>query len=164
MRSAHSRNIFVAVDESTHSVAAFVWVLEYIKLADGDIVTVVVGIDSESERATTLERIKSLIRAIADPYHLKYQYAVQIIISGGGGFGAKLVELVDEKLPDLLVLGSAGKSHMECFFVGSVSNYAILYANVPVIVARLTPADEVQAEKNAASKSLSPMFNHPLWL
>ncbi|KAJ3107598.1 Beta-1,4 N-acetylgalactosaminyltransferase 1, partial [Physocladia obscura] len=164
-----SRNIFVAVDESAHSVAAFNWVLDNIKLAPGDTVTAVVGIDSEDQRESathisfqTLERIKSLIRAIADPDHLSFRYAVQLVVAPGT-FGPKLVALVSDAQPDLLVLGSAGKSHLEGLFVGSVSHYALVNANVPVIVARLTPADEARAQKNAAKSSSLP-FDHAMWI
>ncbi|KAJ3299056.1 hypothetical protein HDU79_000015 [Rhizoclosmatium sp. JEL0117] len=155
-----SRNIFVAVDESSHSVGAYNFALDNIAKKD-DIVTVIVVVSSESEREMAVERTTTLIRAIADPDHLDVKYKVQVLVPTAlQKIGPLLCDLVEEKKPDMLVLGSAGKSHLEGFLVGSVSNHCIAHANCPVIVARVTPADELKAQKKA---SRIPQ-NHPMYV
>ncbi|KAJ3030713.1 UNVERIFIED_CONTAM: hypothetical protein HDU68_008102 [Siphonaria sp. JEL0065] len=162
MTATTSRSIFVALDESTHATSAFNFVLDNIA-REGEHVTAVVVIDNASERDETLEKTKTLIRAIADPDHLNVKFSVQILVANGQKVGPLLCQLVDEQKPAMLVLGSAGKSHIEGMLIGSVSNYAIANANVPVIVARLTPADEARAQKNA-SRSSAIGNNHAMWV
>ncbi|KAJ3005128.1 UNVERIFIED_CONTAM: hypothetical protein HDU68_004751 [Siphonaria sp. JEL0065] len=147
-----ARNIFVAIDESAHATSAFNFVLDNIA-REGEHVTAVVVVDNATERDATLEKTKTLIRAIADPDHLNIKFSVQILVANGQKVGPLLCQLVDEQKPAMLVLGSAGKSHIEGMLIGSVSNFAIANANVPVIVARLMPADETRAQKKAPRSS-----------
>ncbi|KAI9333432.1 hypothetical protein BDR26DRAFT_609500 [Obelidium mucronatum] len=159
-----ARKIFVAIDESSHAVGAFNFVLDNIATTGNDHVTAVVVIDSEAQREETLEKTKTLIRAIADPDHLTVKFSVQILVQTvGQKVGPLICKLVEEAKPAMLVLGSAGKSHIEGMLVGSVSNYCIANANVPVIVARVSPADEVRAQKNA-QRSSSISNNHAMWV
>ncbi|KAJ3357240.1 hypothetical protein HDU83_008053 [Entophlyctis luteolus] len=164
MVSAQSpRNILVAVDESSHSIGAFSWALDNIATNDGDHVTVVVCIELESDREAVFERTKTLIRAIADPGHLNVKYAVQVLLLTTTNAGAKLCQLVDEVSPAMLVLGSAGKSHLQGMLVGSVSQHCIMHANCPVIVARVMPADELRAQ-DLAKKPLAVTTDHAMWV
>ncbi|KAJ3075909.1 hypothetical protein HDU98_006541 [Podochytrium sp. JEL0797] len=162
--TAATRNIFVAIDESSHAVGAFSWALDNIATGANDRVTAVVILEHEAEREQVLERTKTLIRAFAVPNHLNAKYSVQILtVSGFQKVGHRICELIDEAKPDMLILGSAGKTHLEGMLIGSTSNYCISHANCPVIVARVTPADELRAQQ-AAAKSGDIAFNHPIWV
>ncbi|KAJ3207414.1 hypothetical protein HDU83_007827 [Entophlyctis luteolus] len=164
MVSANSpRNILVAVDESSHSIGAFSWALDNIALKDGDRVTVVVCIDNEDDRQAVLERTKTLIRAIADPNHLNVKYAVQVLLLATASAGVKLCQLVDEVNPEMLVVGSAGKTHLQGMLVGSVSQHCITHANCPVIVARVMPADELRAQ-DLSKKPIAVLTDHAMWV
>jgi hypothetical protein len=57
--------------------------------------------------------------------------SVQVLVGKPGkvcGYTSNLEEicaLVDKRKPELLVLGSAGKTHLKGFMVGSVSSYCV---------------------------------------
>ncbi|KAI9333433.1 universal stress protein family-domain-containing protein [Obelidium mucronatum] len=157
------RNIFVALDESDNSCGAFHWVLDNIALTEQDTVTAIVVTETEADREVRLSHTKTFIRALADPDHLHVKYAVRVLPALTQSIGVKICELVDEVKPNLLVVGSGSKSTVEGFLLGSVSNYCIANANCPVIVARVTPADEVRAKKNAQKVTSIP-FDHAMWV
>ncbi|ORY44499.1 adenine nucleotide alpha hydrolases-like protein, partial [Rhizoclosmatium globosum] len=128
-----SKKIYVAIDESVHSVAALNFTLNNMA-RPSDIITVIMITDSEAEREVKIAHAKTLIRALADPNHTDKFFAVRVLCSERAG--EAICKLVDETQPDILVLGSSGKSHLESFFLGSVSQYCIQNANCPLVVAR----------------------------
>ncbi|KAJ3030712.1 UNVERIFIED_CONTAM: hypothetical protein HDU68_008101 [Siphonaria sp. JEL0065] len=157
------RNIFVALDESPQSVGAFNWALNNLSLTENDTITAIVVTETEQEREVKLNHIKTLIRALADPNFTHVKYDVRILPTLLQSVGVKICELVDQLKPTILVLGSTGKSDMKGIFVGSVSNYCIANANCPVIVARVTPADQLHAQQYAQKVTSLP-FDHPMWV
>ncbi|KAI9350466.1 hypothetical protein DFJ73DRAFT_959747 [Zopfochytrium polystomum] len=135
--------VLFALDESTHSVGALNWTIDYIVKSPAFALTVVVVLQSEADRNPTISRIKTLLRAIMETTEHDLDVSIRILYaSSTSQIGPVLCQHVEEVKPTMLVLGSAGKSHLEGFMVGSVSQYCISKAQCPVIVARLPPADE----------------------
>ncbi|KAI8608992.1 hypothetical protein BC830DRAFT_1152799 [Chytriomyces sp. MP71] len=159
--TSQARNIMVAIDESTHSVGALKFVLTNLITSPEDVITAAVVIQSETDKDMVFSRTKTLISAVYDSYpSLPCKFAIQIAAASSSQVGAKLCELAEKAHPDMLVLGSAGKSHLEGMVMGSVSNYAIAHANCPVVVARLTSADEARLAR-FAGKGMAK--GTPLW-
>ncbi|KAJ3327433.1 hypothetical protein HDU76_011808 [Blyttiomyces sp. JEL0837] len=155
-------NILVALDESTHSVNALTWCFDYLVKSPEDKITVVSVIASEAEREATTSRLKTLLRAVYQANTVEVKLSVRVLVGFGSQIGPLLCALVDEVKPAMLVLGSAGKSHLEGFMVGSVSQYCIAHASCPVIVSRLTVNEERGREKIVSGavrrRSKSPFF------
>lgn len=47
-----------------------------------------------------------------------------------------ILKAADEELPDLIVIGSGGRSHMSGVLVGSVAERVVRYADAPVLVVK----------------------------
>ncbi|KAJ1548154.1 hypothetical protein HK096_003391 [Nowakowskiella sp. JEL0078] len=130
--------VLFALDESDHSVAALNWTFDTL-LANGDKLTVVIVVSNEAEKDSTISRVKTLLRAIWQTTSLTVNLSIRALV--GKNIGGLICSLVEEVKPSVLVLGSAGKSHVSGLLVGSISNYCIANAKSSVIVARLS--DEV---------------------
>ncbi|KAJ3193677.1 hypothetical protein HK101_004381 [Irineochytrium annulatum] len=129
-------------------------------------------------------RVRSLVRAVwEESVAPNIKIGFRVMSSGSGGdrsVGPKLCKLCDEIKPDVLILGSAGKSHFKGLLMGSVSTYCIRKArwalnrcsrgnsiidmtcecSCPVVVARLQPAYEQQIKAKVGSP-LSPRRSTP---
>ncbi|KAJ3327434.1 hypothetical protein HDU76_011809 [Blyttiomyces sp. JEL0837] len=143
-------HILVAVDESTHSIAALSWCFEYLVKTPQDKISVVCVISSEAERLATTSRLQSLLRALLSQYPLLPQtisLTIHTPIGFGNQTGPLICSQVEKLKPSMMVIGSAGKSHMEGMMMGSVSNYCIMNAACPVVVARLTNGEEKRRVK-----------------
>ncbi|KAJ1568871.1 hypothetical protein HK096_004998 [Nowakowskiella sp. JEL0078] len=126
--AASQKLVLFALDESDHSVAALNWTFETL-LATGDKLTVVAIVPNEVEKDATISRVKTLLRAIWQTTSLTVTLSIRALV--GKNPGALICNLVEELKPSLLVLGSAGKSH-----VSGIAN-----AKSSVIVARLSDDD-----------------------
>ncbi|KAJ3299637.1 hypothetical protein HK104_007978 [Borealophlyctis nickersoniae] len=146
------KTVLVALDESKHSTAALNWAFDYI-LNSGDHLVVAVVAEREDEEAVK-SRVKTLLRAVWESNEKNVVMTIRVLTTGSASSkaGELICKVADELQPAMLVLGSAGKSHVQGLLIGSVSNYCIQHAGVPVIVARMTPADE---EKSARGRRLS---------
>ncbi|KAJ3056806.1 hypothetical protein HK097_004070 [Rhizophlyctis rosea] len=156
-----SKNVLFALDESTHSIAALNWAFDYL-LNNGDKLTTVVVTDKEASEAV-LSRVKTLLRAVWQSNDKNVSMSVRVLHGSNSKAGELICKLAAEVNPSMLVLGSAGKSHVKGLLVGSVSNYCISEATVPVIVARMRPEDEEDRGRLAAisagrRRSISPFF------
>ncbi|TPX63786.1 hypothetical protein SpCBS45565_g06361 [Spizellomyces sp. 'palustris'] len=155
------KNILFALDESEHSVAALNWAFDYL-LRDGDKLTVAVVVDKEDVTAVT-SRVKTLLRSVWQSNNVNCTMGVRVLVGAphkAGELICKLVEELEVK-PAMLVLGSAGKSHVQGFFVGSVSHYCVEHATIPVIVARCGDERGRNTSKGSTGsrrRSISPFF------
>ncbi|KAJ3245634.1 hypothetical protein HDU78_008838 [Chytriomyces hyalinus] len=164
MSASHTEgsHIVLAMDESNHAVRALKFILTNLVHTAEDTITTLVVIQSEAERESTVSRTKTLVSAIYDSFPNACKFSIKTIVaSSASQIGPKICEFVETCTPDMLVLGSAGKSHLEGMMVGSVSNYAISHANCPVLVARLTTADESRLERRGKKV---PTKTEPFWL
>ncbi|KAJ3041091.1 hypothetical protein HDV00_009991 [Rhizophlyctis rosea] len=155
------KNVLFALDESSHSVAALNWVFDYV-LQDGDKLTTCVIADKESSEAV-LSRVKTLLRAVWQSNDRNVTMTVRVL--HGRNVGELICKLAAEINPAMLVLGSAGKSHVKGLLVGSVSNYCISHAPCATIIARMKEDDDSRGRRNSLSaisagrrRSLSPLF------
>ncbi|KAJ3043546.1 hypothetical protein HK097_001713 [Rhizophlyctis rosea] len=158
------KNVLFALDESSHSVAALNWVFDHI-LQNNDKLTTVVVTDKESSEAV-LSRVKTLLRAVWHSNDKNVTMTVRVLHGSSGKAGDLICKFAGEINPAMLVLGSAGKSHVKGLLVGSVSNYCVSHAPCPVIVARMVESEEdARGRRNSLSavsagrrRSLSPLF------
>ncbi|KAJ1566198.1 hypothetical protein HK405_010796 [Cladochytrium tenue] len=146
-----SKEVLFALDESVHSIAALNWALEYTVKSPSDSLAVVVVVSNESERDPTISRVKTLLRALHESSQFEVKLSIRVLV--GSQVGPLICGLVEDLKPSMLVLGSAGKSHMEGLIVGSVSQYCVSHATCPVIVARLTQNEERGRSINNPSPS-----------
>ena len=159
-----NKNVLFALDESSHSIAALNWAFDYI-LQNGDKLTTVVVTDKESADAV-LSRVKTLLRAVWQSNDKNVTMTVRVLHGSSGKAGDLICKCAEEVNPSMLILGSAGKTHVKGLMVGSVSNYCISHASCPVIVARMVESeDDARGRRNSLSaisagrrRSMSPMF------
>ncbi|RKO88921.1 hypothetical protein BDK51DRAFT_27633 [Blyttiomyces helicus] len=123
--AATGKTVAFALDESPDSVSALQWTFDYI-LSAGDKL-VVLSVAQDSVTSTTS-------RVLVGEAGKVGEILCAEVRSREGGFGR-----VEKVNPAMLILGSSSKSQMTGFLVGSVSQYAVRKASVPVIVARVTP-------------------------
>ncbi|KAI9208696.1 uncharacterized protein BJ171DRAFT_489705 [Polychytrium aggregatum] len=132
-----TKTVLFAHDESTHASSALSWVFTYI-LKEHDKLVVSTVVPDAVEKEAAFSRIKTLIRVLAESHNLhKVDYVVRIVIGDKPQVGNLICDLAREIQPSMLVLGSAGKTHIQGFLIGSVSQHCVAHATCPVIVARL---------------------------
>ncbi|KAI8613496.1 hypothetical protein BC830DRAFT_1132026 [Chytriomyces sp. MP71] len=160
-----SRNIFVALDETSESVAALKFVLANLVQSEEDTVTLIPVIKSDSERESTFAHTKTLLTALHDTHPSPAKFSIQILIAAAGpnSAGQALCDLAAAAQPDMLVLGSAGKSALEGLASGSVSQHVLAHAACPVLVARVSPADETRLASRVHSH-LTALNRGPVWI
>ncbi|KAI8831989.1 universal stress protein family-domain-containing protein [Chytriomyces cf. hyalinus JEL632] len=147
--------ILLAMDEANHSIRALKFVLSKLVRSSEDIITTLFVIQNELEREATYARGKTLVSTVHDSYPADCKFAVQIAVSSSlGQVGPKICEVADTFQPDMLIVGSSGKSHLEGMMAGSVSNYVLSRASCPVVVVRLTTADETRLERKNQNPTL----------
>ncbi|KAJ3192590.1 hypothetical protein HK101_006273 [Irineochytrium annulatum] len=102
------------MDESAHSAAALLWTLEYLVKGPQVKIMVATVIAPADDRDQASGRIKGLLRAIYETSSVgDVQLSLRIMQGTVAQTGGLLCALADEISPEMLVLGSAGKSHME---------------------------------------------------
>ncbi|KAJ3046138.1 hypothetical protein HDV00_003888 [Rhizophlyctis rosea] len=160
--SSTPKTVLFALDESAHSVGALNWVFDYV-LQNGDKLVTVVVTEKESSDAV-VSRVKTLLRAVWQSNDKNVTMTVRVLHGSNSKAGELICKLASEVNPSMLILGSAGKSHVKGLLVGSVSNYCIAEAPCNVIVARMKPEEEeergrtLQAISAGRRRSLSPLF------
>ncbi|KAJ3081825.1 hypothetical protein HK102_002105 [Quaeritorhiza haematococci] len=158
-----AKTILFALDESQPSVSALNWCFDYL-LHDGDKLTVVAVEDKDTDKEGAIDRIKSLLRAVWGSKHANVKMGLRVLV--GNNPGKMICELVESIQPEVLVLGSAGKSNLQGMMVGSVSQYCVAHAACPVIVARTMMKEEGYrgrlVEKSEVDKN-KRRSQSPLW-
>ncbi|KAJ3227477.1 hypothetical protein HK099_001933 [Clydaea vesicula] len=156
-----SKQVCFALDESKHSVHALSWVFVNL-LKPGDKLNTIVIVDHEEDVEPTKSRAKTLLRAVWESHVVDVYMSLTVLT---GKPGKQICNYVKEVSPDTLVLGSAGKTHVEGLMVGSVSNYCIANASCAVVVVRLTEKVEhrgreltVEESDRIAKRSCSPYW------
>ncbi|XP_031572773.1 uncharacterized protein LOC116306811 [Actinia tenebrosa] len=139
------RVILIPVDASSHSEAAFDWYLSNIR-HDND--HVIIGHCHEihqpvmphamdtDEWAKTVGVHEEKLKALEEKYSKKAQTAklsAKILIKGGKP-GEAICELAKEEHAQIIVMGSRGLGALRRTFLGSVSDYVLHHAHIPVII------------------------------
>ncbi|KAI9002656.1 hypothetical protein BC832DRAFT_560550 [Gaertneriomyces semiglobifer] len=164
--SPGAKTVLFALDESSHAMAALNWTFDYI-LRNGDKLTVLIVVDKEDVSAVT-NRIKTLLRSVWQSNNVECSMSIRVLVGGIGKAGELIVKCVEELLengqhPAMLVLGSAGKSHVQGMLVGSVSNYCIKNAPIPVIVARCSLSEDGRGRSSDNVKGNRMRSVSPYW-
>ncbi|RKO88919.1 hypothetical protein BDK51DRAFT_27631 [Blyttiomyces helicus] len=99
---------------------------------------VVLTVTQDSVAATN-SRLSSLLRAVRESKGKDVTMSLKVVPAEVGKVGEILCAEVEKINPAMLILGSSSKSQVTGFLVGSVSQYAVRKASIPVIVARIIP-------------------------
>ncbi|KAJ3058428.1 hypothetical protein HDU98_005463 [Podochytrium sp. JEL0797] len=140
--AAHSlpRLLFVVVDESS-ALETLHWTLKHIvksatndSIVSQDALTMILLIDNESDRETTLERTQNLvIENIKESTHHPTSFTIRTLVCPTPQqTGPLLCHLVSESKPHVLVLGDAESS--SSMLLG-ISNYCMCHAACAVVMA-----------------------------
>ncbi|XP_027038117.1 uncharacterized protein LOC113666530 [Pocillopora damicornis] len=139
------RIIGIPVDASDHSEKACDWYLKNMKQANDVVVIIHV---SEMTHSGSIETIKKedweqhvkdhteKVKEIEEKYNTKLTKAevgFEVKLCGGKP-GEAICSIIKERGIDLVIMGSRGMGAIRRTFVGSVSDYVLHHAHVPVII------------------------------
>lgn len=145
------RSILIPIDGSSHSVRAFDWYLEQLK-RDGDKITFahvvepVVGTPGPvvfADIPNLLEQETSKGKILCQKFVTK---AKENHVDAHGLVhiehrpGHTLVKMIDEHKAAVVIMGSRGQNAIRRTFLGSVSDYVLHHAHIPVII--VPPVDQ----------------------
>lgn len=153
MATQHKRNCILAIDGSEHADFAFEWYYKYIHKPDDHLVLVHIPEVNPSIHSTTPnialiapevmaalmqdehDRIKKDLHKYAEKLKQhKLSGKVKSIVASKPGEG--ILKAAEEESADLIVLGSRGKGTVRRTLMGSVSDYVVHHAHVPVFVCK----------------------------
>lgn len=143
------RHILVALDLSKHSWYALQFTIQNI-LRDADVLTIYnilnpkhlenTNGDEEHFRVESMKGIHDRIETFKTKHGREFQFRVHA--SWAGDVKSMIVEKATEKY-SMVVVGSRGVSNLKGVFVGSVSNYVLQNAKIPVVVLHKPSPDTV---------------------
>jgi nucleotide-binding universal stress UspA family protein len=162
--------ILVAYDFSSASERALAWAADLQRTLRGKPLQViyvanplptVAAPETASISILSPEDVAALEASLAAAVHNVTSIATtQVIVSGSPG--AAILETARKLHADMIVAGTHGRSALSRFFVGSVAEYVLRHANVPVVTVRephqapshLAVAGEGDAPKPEAAQGL----------
>ncbi|KAJ3112643.1 hypothetical protein HDU96_004336 [Phlyctochytrium bullatum] len=134
----------VAFDESPQATAALRFAFENLVRSPMDTIAVAVVVNpQENVEQASMSRVKTTLRAMYQVTHIDVQLSVTLLEGPASQAGPLLCDLTRTASPppDLLVVGSTGKSNVTGILVGSVSTYCLGNAACPVVVVK-NPEEE----------------------
>ncbi|VDP71056.1 unnamed protein product [Echinostoma caproni] len=152
--SETERRIMIPIDHSVHSKRAVEWYLHYLSKQD-DLLILVHSIEPISTDTfvgtiledfpatfsntckiseTAIEDGKQLCRDIAHLIEKEKGITLRKVLYIDHKPGHMIVTAANELKPHLIVMGNRGVGRMRETFLGSVSNYVLHHANVPVCI------------------------------
>ncbi|KAF9193928.1 hypothetical protein BGZ51_001914, partial [Haplosporangium sp. Z 767] len=157
-RTKTSRTFLVGIDSNDYSAHALKWVMENM-VEDGDEIVALrvvpmelrdslskTGIPSfqgqESAARTEANKIMSSIRE-GNQSSNEISIVVEYIV---GNVRDTIQHMIKMYSPDMLVVGTRGRSSVKGFLLGSISRYCLHHSPVPVIVVR--PERKLNKSKN----------------
>ncbi|XP_005097850.2 universal stress protein YxiE [Aplysia californica] len=153
MAASHARHCIIAVDGSEHSEYAFEWYCKFIYKDDDEVTLLNIPevnptVHSKSPNVALVapeimvamarqehDKINAEMQKFADKLKQhKIGGKVKTIVASKPGEG--IIKAAEETHADLIVLGSRGKGTVRRTLMGSVSDYVVHHAHVPVIVCK----------------------------
>lgn len=144
-----NRNIIVAIDDSEYAEFAFDFYIQNIHKAGdniillhvpeyGNLVTAPTLLTDPNVVQDLLREEESKTRGLVEKYSIKMKNAH---VSGHvkqrtGKIGETILSSAKEENATLIVVGTRGMGKMRRTFLGSVSDYLIHHAGIPVLVCR----------------------------
>uniref|UniRef100_A0A0B6XZ49 UspA domain-containing protein n=1 Tax=Arion vulgaris TaxID=1028688 RepID=A0A0B6XZ49_9EUPU len=146
------RVVAIAVDESQHSINAFEWYCDYIR-KDGDyllLIHVPETYDLTLASPSVVEQLLKELEVRVDNLERKYRDKLLARgISGkfrttSGKPGEKIVSLASEENATFIITGTRGLGKFRRTIMGSVSDYIVHHASVPVLVCRWKTSEDAK--------------------
>ncbi|CAH8591227.1 unnamed protein product [Schistosoma rodhaini] len=149
--SAKSRVVLLPIDGSEHAERAFHWYLNNMR-SSNDIVTFVnivepvyatpaVGLTMETPPLTDITKIMQdsidkgkLLGKKYIAEAKKYGINCQAFIHVDNRPGAALLKSIEDHNANLIIMGSRGLGILRRTFLGSVSDYVLHHAHIPVVI------------------------------
>jgi len=146
---AEGRKVVIAMDESHHSDDAFDFFMKNVHRKDDHVVLLYVPeyhsviqspmVMTDVSVVTNLladeeKRIKGFLEQLGQ--RLKASGIGGKVKSVGGSPGAVLVKVAEEEKANLICLGSRGMGTIRRTLLGSVSDYVMHHAHIPVLVCK----------------------------
>ena len=138
-------NILVAMDGSEASQRALSQAVDLAKLCNAKLHTIYVvetGLFSSLPMEGTVEIMYSVLEKEGDEVmENAKKYAAEKSISvithmKQGHAGSEILALAEEEKPDLIIVGSHGKSNTDRLLIGSVSTFVVTHSTVTTMVVR----------------------------
>ncbi|KAF9135639.1 hypothetical protein BGW39_001519 [Mortierella sp. 14UC] len=159
-RTKHSRTFLVGTDLNDYSAHALHWVMENM-VEDGDEIVALRVVPVELRDALSKTKIPSfagqetaarveankIMETIREKNTSNKQISI-VVECMVGNVRDTIQHMTRLYKPDMLVVGTRGRSSVKGFLLGSVSRYCLHHATVPVIVVR--PERKLNKSKNKA--------------
>ncbi|KAI9207802.1 uncharacterized protein BJ171DRAFT_565570 [Polychytrium aggregatum] len=148
------KKIMVCVDDSIYGVQALEHALVHAVQDNDDVVVVTVvkpqasadyaelvgatgaissSITDEELQSAGLIEVRDLLKKILIKYPVRANFVVKALL---GDPRESLVSYSEEISPDLIVVGSRGRTGLKSLLLGSVSTHVVHHARYPVLVVR----------------------------
>ncbi|XP_060069571.1 universal stress protein in QAH/OAS sulfhydrylase 3'region-like [Ylistrum balloti] len=141
--SDNTRVVAIAIDGSAYAEQAFDWYMENIRRENDSLVLIHVPESYDLHLASPgvvqqiLEELEVKVKAIEDKYKAKVDGKIQgKFRTGSGKPGEVIVKIADEEKAGMIVTGTRGQGKFRRTVMGSVSDYIVHHAHVPVLVCR----------------------------
>lgn len=147
------RVVAIAVDESEHSDNAFHWYCEHI-YKHGDYLLLIHVPESYDFTMASPAVVEQLLKELEERVdNLEKKYRERLLskrISGKfrtacGKPGEKIVSIAKEENATLIITGTRGLGKFRRTLMGSVSDYIVHHASVPVLVCRWKQKEETKS-------------------
>ncbi|KAG0248513.1 hypothetical protein BG011_010186 [Mortierella polycephala] len=159
-RTKTSRTFLVGIDSNDYSAHALEWVMENM-IEDGDEIVALrvvpielrdsltkTGIPSfQGQESAARTEANNIMRSICEGNQPSKEISivVEYIV---GNVRDTIQHMIKLYSPDMLVVGTRGRSSVKGFLLGSISRYCLHHSSVPVIVVR--PERKLNKSKNKA--------------
>ncbi|PAA55078.1 hypothetical protein BOX15_Mlig029408g2 [Macrostomum lignano] len=150
---AMGRKVLLAIDGSEHSDRALRWFARHASQPDDSLTLIIVaepppiprgaGIPSQEASRLYASCVSVTLKAGRELAERTQQLCTQLGLDGAGARflekisnspGAAIVEVANELHADLVVLGNRGMGTLRRTFLGSVSDYVLHHAHIPVLI------------------------------
>ncbi|CAG5122106.1 unnamed protein product [Candidula unifasciata] len=147
--SSKRRVVAIAIDASEHSDNAFQWYCDYI-YKDGDFLVLIHIPETYDLTMASPSVVEQLLKEIEEGVHdLERKYRDKLLsrnITGkfrstSGKPGEKIVTIASEENATFIVTGTRGLGKFRRTIMGSVSDYIVHHASMPVLVCRWKSAE-----------------------
>jgi len=128
----------VAVDSSQEAHTALEWTVNHSTKEDQILIlTIVERALLESQiKEQVMKRAKELLQECAHFCKKNGINCKPYLIDDATNVREEIIQQVEKKQPDFLVVGNRGLGALERTSVGSISDYAVRYSPVPVVVVK----------------------------
>ncbi|KAI0237366.1 hypothetical protein LSAT2_012113 [Lamellibrachia satsuma] len=128
--------ILIPIDWSAHAEKAFNWYI-YNMHREGNTLIMAHFIDASSDKELRAKELQMLeLQEVYETCLLKMKVDYRWVHGSAGSPGEYIVKTTKETGADMVVLGARGLGKIRKALLGSVSDYVVRKANVPVLICK----------------------------